>query len=78
MTTYGPIDVHVVCPLPDAHTWGLIMLLSAAAATSAALGGQVHLIPYKRDSEQDLWELPFLGGPLPERRTAVAHTNSGL
>jgi hypothetical protein len=19
---YGPIDVHMVCPSPDAHTWG--------------------------------------------------------
>lgn len=58
MTTYGPIDVHVVCPLPDAHTWGYDhAFFQRQQQRLAALGGQVHLIPYKRDSEQDLWEL---------------------
>ena len=55
---YGPIDVHVVCPLPDAHTWGYDhAFFQRQQQRLAALGGQVHLIPYKRDSEQDLWEL---------------------
>jgi len=58
MPMYGPIDVHVVCPLPDAHTWGYDhAFFQRQQQRLAALGGQVHLIPYKRDSEQDLWEL---------------------
>jgi glycosyltransferase involved in cell wall biosynthesis len=55
---YGPIDVHVVCPLPDAHTWGYDhAFFQRQRQRLAALGGQVHLIPYKRHSAQDLWEL---------------------
>jgi glycosyltransferase involved in cell wall biosynthesis len=58
ITTYGPIDVHVVCPLPDAHTWGYDhAFFQQQQQRLAALGGQVHLIPYKRDLVQDLWEL---------------------
>jgi glycosyltransferase involved in cell wall biosynthesis len=58
VTQYGPIDVHVVCPLPDAHTWGYDhAFFQRQRRRLAALGGQVHLIPYKQHSEQDLWEL---------------------
>src|SRR5262245_48980029 len=58
MTTYGPIDVHMVCPLPDAHTWGYDhAFFQQQQQRLAQLGGQVHLIPYKRDFAQDLWEL---------------------
>src|SRR5919108_1706742 len=58
MTRYGPIDVHVICPLPDAHTWGYDhALFQRQRQRLAGLGGQVHLIPYKRDPAQDLWEI---------------------
>jgi glycosyltransferase involved in cell wall biosynthesis len=58
IATYGPIDVHVACPAPDAHTWGYNKaFFQRQRRRLAALGGQVHLIPYKQDSAQDLWEL---------------------
>jgi glycosyltransferase involved in cell wall biosynthesis len=58
IVTYGPIDAHVVCPLPDAHTWGYDhAFFQQQQQRLAQLGGQVHLIPYKRDLAQDLWEL---------------------
>ncbi|MGH8064785.1 MAG: glycosyltransferase family 4 protein [Candidatus Entotheonellia bacterium] len=57
-TRYGPIDVHVVCPSPDAHTWGYDhAFLQRQQQRLAGLGGRVHLIPYKREPEQDLWEI---------------------
>jgi glycosyltransferase involved in cell wall biosynthesis len=56
---YGPIDVHVVCPSPDAHTWGYDhAFFQRQRERLAALGGHVHLIPYKREPTQDLWEIP--------------------
>jgi glycosyltransferase involved in cell wall biosynthesis len=55
---YGPIDVHMVCPLPDAQTWGFDQaFLQQQQRRLARLGGQVHLIPYKGQPEQDLWEI---------------------
>src|SRR5262249_38044269 len=58
MITYGPIDVHMVCPLPDGHTWGYDQaFLHRQQQRLAELGGRVHLIPYKYDSPQDLWEI---------------------
>jgi glycosyltransferase involved in cell wall biosynthesis len=55
---YGPIDVHVVCPAPDAHTWGYDQaFLQRQQDRLARLGGHVHLIPYKEHSAQDLWEI---------------------
>jgi glycosyltransferase involved in cell wall biosynthesis len=58
VTRYGPIDVHVVCPSPDAHTWGYDhAFFQRQRQRIAALGGQVHLIPYKREPAQDLWEI---------------------
>jgi glycosyltransferase involved in cell wall biosynthesis len=55
---HGPIDVHVVCPLPDAQTWGFDhAFLQRQQRRLARLGGQVHLIPYKVQPEQDLWEV---------------------
>src|ERR671924_1440959 len=57
-TRYGPIDVHVICPSPDAHTWGYDhAFFRRQQQRLADLGGQVHLIPYKRDPAQDLWEI---------------------
>jgi glycosyltransferase involved in cell wall biosynthesis len=56
---YGPIDVHVVCPSPDAHTWGYDhAFFQRQQERLAPLGGHVHLIPYKREPTQDLWEIP--------------------
>jgi glycosyltransferase involved in cell wall biosynthesis len=57
-TQYGCIDVHVVCPMPDAHTWGYDhSFFQQQQRRLAGLGGQVHLIPYKRQAEQDLWDI---------------------
>jgi glycosyltransferase involved in cell wall biosynthesis len=54
---YGPIDVHVVCPLPDAHTWGYDhAFFQRQQQRLARLNGHVHLIPYKERPGQDLWE----------------------
>jgi glycosyltransferase involved in cell wall biosynthesis len=55
---YGPVDVHVVCPSPDARTWGYDhAFFQRQQQRLAALGGQLHLIPYKREPAQDLWEV---------------------
>jgi glycosyltransferase involved in cell wall biosynthesis len=55
---YGRIDVHVVCPVPDAHTWGYDpAFFHQQQRRLARLGGQVHLIPYKREPAQDLWDI---------------------
>jgi glycosyltransferase involved in cell wall biosynthesis len=55
---YGPIDLHVVCPSPDAQTWGYDQpFFERQQKRLAALGGYVHLIPYKREATQDLWEI---------------------
>jgi glycosyltransferase involved in cell wall biosynthesis len=56
---YGPLDLHLVCPAPDAHTWGYDhAFFEQQRKRLARLGGHVHLIPYKRESTQDLWEIP--------------------
>jgi glycosyltransferase involved in cell wall biosynthesis len=56
---YGPIDVHVVCPSPDPHTWGYDhAFFQRQQDRLAPLGGHAHLIPYKREPTQDLWEIP--------------------
>jgi glycosyltransferase involved in cell wall biosynthesis len=54
---YGPIDVHVVCPSPDAHTWGYNHAFFRQQQERLASSGHVHLIPYKREPNQDLWEI---------------------
>jgi glycosyltransferase involved in cell wall biosynthesis len=57
-TQYGPIDVHIVCPAPDANTWGYDQaFFQRQQQRLAGLGGQIHLIPYKREPAQDLWEI---------------------
>src|SRR6266436_8558506 len=59
VSRYGPIDVHVVCPSPDAHTWGYDhAFFKRQQERLAQLGGHVHLLPYKREPTQDLWEIP--------------------
>jgi glycosyltransferase involved in cell wall biosynthesis len=58
MTWYGPIDVQVVCPAPDARTWGYDQaFFQRQQQRLTKLGGTVHLVPYKQESEQDLWEI---------------------
>jgi glycosyltransferase involved in cell wall biosynthesis len=55
---YGRIDLHVVCPYPDANTWGYDhAFFERQQERLARLGGHVHLIPYKREPTQDLWEI---------------------
>lgn len=55
---YGPIDVHVVCPAPDAHTWGYDdAFFERQQQRLTELGGRIHLILYKRHPAQDLWEI---------------------
>ena len=55
---YGSIDLHIVCPLPDAHTWGYDpYFFQRQQQRLARLGGYVHLIPYKLVPAQDLWEI---------------------
>lgn len=55
---YGPIDLHVVCPLPDAQTWGYDQaFFEQQQQRVTALGGQVHLIPYQQEPAQELWEI---------------------
>jgi glycosyltransferase involved in cell wall biosynthesis len=55
---YGLLEVHVVCPLPDAQTWGYDpTFFQLQRERVAALGGRVHLIPYKTQPHQDLWDI---------------------
>jgi glycosyltransferase involved in cell wall biosynthesis len=59
VSQYGSIDVHVVCPSPDAQTWGYDhAFFQRQQGRLARLDGHVHFIPYKREPTQDLWEIP--------------------
>jgi glycosyltransferase involved in cell wall biosynthesis len=56
--TYGSIDLHVVCPTPDADTWGYDpAFYQRQQERLTRLGGYVHLIPYKEHPNQNLWEI---------------------
>ena len=56
---FGSIDLHVVCPAPDAHTWGYdAAFLQRQRQRLHALGGQLHLVPYTTQPQQELWSLP--------------------
>ena len=56
--TYGSIDLHVVCPEPNKQTWGYEHgFYQRQQERVRQLGGQVHLIPYKQQPRQDLWEI---------------------
>jgi hypothetical protein len=58
VSRYGPIDVHVACPAPDMHTWGYDhAFFQRQQERLAQLDGRVHLIPYKQEPTQDLWEI---------------------
>ncbi len=55
---HGPIDVHVICPSPDAGTWGYDeAFFQRQRARIEGLGGHVHLVPFKQEPDQDLWEM---------------------
>jgi glycosyltransferase involved in cell wall biosynthesis len=55
---YGPIDLHVVCPAPDTHTWGYDhAFFQRQQERLTKLDGYAHLIPYKQELTQDLWEI---------------------
>src|SRR5918992_4789658 len=57
-TRYGPIDVHIICPLPDARTWGYDhAFFQRQRRRLAGLGGHVHPVPYKQEPSQNLWEI---------------------
>jgi glycosyltransferase involved in cell wall biosynthesis len=57
--TYSSIGLHVICPEPDAQTWGYDhSFYQRQRERVRQLGGQVHLVPYKQRPGQDLWELP--------------------
>lgn len=59
VTEFGAIDVHVACPLPDQATWGYDEAFwRLQRQRLAALGGQLHLVPYKEQPTQELWEIP--------------------
>jgi glycosyltransferase involved in cell wall biosynthesis len=58
VSLYGSVDVHLICPSPDAHTWGYDQIFfQRQQERLARLGGYVHLIPYKQEPAQDLWEI---------------------
>src|SRR5262249_13670577 len=55
---YGPLHLHVVCPRPDGATWGYDPeFLRTQQQRLAALGGQLHFIPYKSRPSDALWEV---------------------
>jgi hypothetical protein len=55
---YGPLHLHMVCPRPDDATWGYDpQFLRTQQQRLAALGGQLHFIPYKSRPTDDLWEV---------------------
>lgn len=53
---YGPLGLHIVCPQPDADTWGYDAAFQQQQEQRVqALGGQVHYLPYKTQPATDLW-----------------------
>ncbi|HTT75846.1 MAG TPA: glycosyltransferase family 4 protein [Candidatus Binataceae bacterium] len=57
--SYSSIDLHVVCPAPDANTWGYDpAFYQRQQERLTRLGGYVHPIPYRQHPNQDLWEIP--------------------
>lgn len=56
--TYGPVDLHIVCPQPDAATWGYDPAFwQLQQQRVAALGGRLHYLPYKTHPDDDLWAI---------------------
>jgi glycosyltransferase involved in cell wall biosynthesis len=55
---HGPIHLHVLCPRPDDATWGYDpQFLRTQQQRLAALGGQLHFLPYKSRPADDLWDV---------------------
>ncbi|MGQ4810537.1 D-inositol-3-phosphate glycosyltransferase [Candidatus Entotheonellaceae bacterium PAL068K] len=55
---FGQMALHVACPAPDQWTWGYDpRLFRQQQERIAALGGQVHLVPYKAHPQQELWDI---------------------
>jgi glycosyltransferase involved in cell wall biosynthesis len=55
---FGVLDVHLVCPLPDQATWGYdAQFFRQQQGRLSALGGHLHLVPYKARREQELWDI---------------------
>lgn len=55
---YGPFDLHVVCPLPDEHTWGYdAAFFQCQKQRLAALQGQLHCLPYRSQAHTELWDV---------------------
>lgn len=55
---YGPLPLYVICPQPDAHTWGYdAAFLRRQQERILALRGQLHLLPYKQHAESELWDV---------------------
>ncbi|ETW97273.1 MAG: hypothetical protein ETSY1_23365, partial [Candidatus Entotheonella factor] len=55
---YGPLDTHVVAPQPEHPTWGYDpVFFQQQQRRIEALGGHVHLLPYRARPEQELWDM---------------------
>lgn len=55
---YGPLDTHVVAPQPEEPTWGYDpAFFQQQQQRVQALGGHVHLLPYRSHPQQELWDI---------------------
>lgn len=55
---YGSLDLHLICPAPDATTWGYDAgFFQAQRQRLAQLGGTLHCLPYQAYPGQDLWDV---------------------
>ncbi len=55
---YGAVHLHIVCPLPDQHTWGYDPdLLQQQQQRLTALQGHLHLLPYQHHPDAALWDV---------------------
>jgi hypothetical protein len=45
---YGPIDLHVVCPLPDAHTWGFEHTSNLSKISGRSVRGRLSVRTSRR------------------------------
>src|SRR5215510_335379 len=55
---FGTLAVHVVCPLYDQTTWGYdTQFFRQQQERITALDGYLHLVPYKSQANQELWDI---------------------
>lgn len=55
---FGPLDVHVACPMPDRQTWGFDeSFFRRQRQRITSLGGSLQLVPYQETDNQELWAL---------------------